>query len=168
MRPLLAVAVSSIILGGLWVYMQYRPPTGAVILERPAQGTFALEITLSFDAGPDEFALSAVDQPSVLVKFRDSELLRLTDRVPAGKPIVVEPIEGIIAGTGPAGRNEFYVEATPVDDGAQLSRAMRVRILRDGQPVADESRWSEPGWPVQGTVELHVAADHSNAPHDAH
>jgi hypothetical protein len=168
MRPLLAVAVSVVILGGMALYMQRRPQTGSVVVERKAEGVYSLEITLSFDAGPDEFALSADDQPSVLVKFRDSELLKLTDRIPAGEPIVIERVEGIVAGPGAAGRNEFYVAATPAESGANVSRALRVRVLRDGEPVADQSLWSEPGWPVQGTVELHVVADHAGAPHDDH
>jgi len=44
-------------------------------------------------------------------------------------------------------------------DAARLYRAMRVRVLRDGAPVATETIWSEPGGAVQGVFDLVVPAE---------
>ena len=57
-----------------------------------------------------------------------------------------------------AGQNEFFVQAAPQDTTTARARAVRVRILRDGNPLADETLWSEPGEVVQGAVLVHVPA----------
>ncbi len=56
------------------------------------------------------------------------------------------------------GRNEFFIRAIPQDSTNPIARAIRVRILRDGQPLTDETLWSEPGDVVEGAVVVEVPA----------
>jgi hypothetical protein len=155
MRPLLAFAVVIVILGGLQLYMTFRPQARreAARAEVQAAGQFAVEITLTFDAGPDEFALDVSDAPSLFVQLRGHDLLRRSDPIEAGSQINVESVDGIVVGA-----NEFFVQATPQDTTANVARAVRVRILRDGQPLADDTLWAEPGDVVQGAVVVDVPA----------
>jgi hypothetical protein len=161
MRPLYALAAAATILGVVAAYMKFqasvtRPP--ATVVERVAEGSFSVELTLTFDAAPDAFSLEG---DSVLVTFRNRKLLARQDHVAAGTPIVIEDVQGIVAGDGRTGRNEFYVKATPAEDSGEtefaVSRAVRVRVLRDGQPVGDSTIWSAPGQPVEGVVTVAVA-----------
>jgi hypothetical protein len=164
MRPALAVVLVAAILGGLQGYMSLRDrmrPPPAQEVETSAAGIFSLDLTLTFDAGPDPFALDLDDAPSLLVEFRGQQLLRETGSVPAGQPIVIAPIRGV-----DQGKNEFFVKAVPADSNVDVSRAVRVRVLRDGEPISESTLWSEPGLPVQGKVDLVVPA--SAAPSDDH
>jgi hypothetical protein len=133
--------------------MWLRPRPAAVIaaFEPTAAGIFTVEVTLTFAAGPDPFALDLDDAPALVVSFRGRDLLRRTEEIPAGQPIRIESVEGLVAGA-----NEFYVAATPTAQDAAVARAIRVRILRDGATVAEQSLWSAPGESVNGIVVVDV------------
>jgi hypothetical protein len=149
MRPLLAFLTVITILGGLQLYMLYRPQRTAVVGEQPEQralGRFQVELTLTFDAGPDEFALDRSDAPTLLVRLRGQDVMRRTEPVEAVEQVVAD-VAGLVAG-----RNEFFVQATPRETTAERARAVRVRVLRDGTPIADQTLWSEPGELVQGAL----------------
>ena len=107
---------------------------------------------MTFAAGPDPFALDLDNAPSLLVTFRGRELLRITEEIPAGEPVRIEDVEGVVAGA-----NEFFVAASPTSTDAAVARAIRVRILRDGATVAEQSLWSDPGESVDGIVVVDVA-----------
>jgi hypothetical protein len=153
MRPLLALVVVGVILGGLQLYMMFRPQSrrGAFRPEVTAAGRFDVEVTLTFDAGPDAFALDTTSAPSLLVQLRGRDVLRRTEPIGAGSQIVAESVAGIVVGA-----NEFFVQATPQDTTALAARAVRVRVLRDGHPLSDASLWSEPGDVVQGSIVVDV------------
>jgi hypothetical protein len=181
MRPLYALAAAVSILGVVAIYMKFqasvaRPP--ATVVEQTATGSFDVELTLTFDAGPDAFSLGG---DSLLVTFRNRKLLEKKDPIAAGAPITIRDVQGIVArqtsadgdDAAPAtGRNEFYVKATPAEadlpadafstdptgrqPAALVSRAARVRILRDGVSIGDSTLWSEPGQPVEGVVTVEV------------
>jgi hypothetical protein len=156
MRPILAFVVATTILGGLAFYMSVRRSGAAgapVRIIEIAPGRFDVELTLTFDAGPDPFALDAGDPPSLVVMLVGKEILRETATVKSGHPRVVEDVPGVATGT-----NEFFVRATPADGSAPAVRAIRVRILRDGHPISAQSLWSEPGQPVEGVVRVKVEA----------
>ena len=61
------------------------------------------------------------------------------------------------------GENEFYVRSTVADDDPDKIRAVRVRILRNGEVIAKQWVESEPGMAVEGPVMIEVPA--SAAPH---
>jgi hypothetical protein len=152
MRPLLALVISAGILFGVYSYLRFaqslRGTTEAAVVDVAATGKYSAEITLTFDAQADEFALSPV---SLVLKRQDQVLLSREGLVPAGEPLVVENIPGIVEG-----ENELYFECVPKDDGRQLARAVRIRLLRDGAVVADQTLWAEAGLVPQGTVMLKV------------
>lgn len=171
MRPFLAFLTVITILGGLQGYFMLRDrfgPSAAPLVERPAPGLYSLEITLTFDAGPDPFALEAGDQTCLEVLFRGDALLRRTERVSAGEVVVITPISSIMAGSDEAqGRNEFVVRATPADSRPELAYAARVRLLRDGASVAEQILWSDSGGKVEGKLVAVVVegGSHNHADH---
>ncbi|MCA9264538.1 MAG: hypothetical protein KDA60_11840 [Planctomycetales bacterium] len=154
MRPLAAFFVAGLILGGLQLYMVTRPQAKLEIrnlTENWATGQFEVEVTLTFDAGADPFGLEATDAPSLLVMLQGRELLRRTDTVAAGIPLLIRQVDSVADGN-----NRFYIQAIPQDTEMARSVAARVRVLRDGQTVADQTLWSEPGLPVDGEIEVHL------------
>jgi hypothetical protein len=153
MRPLLTLILVGVILGGMQVYMTFRPQPEAssTPAELLASGVFQLEITLTFAAGADPFALDVSDAPSLLVSFRGQDLLRVSQEIEAGETVRVDQIDGVVTGA-----NEFFVQASPRDQQATAARAIRVRVLQDGNPVAEESLWAEPGELVEGVVAVDV------------
>jgi hypothetical protein len=164
MRPLLALLLCLAILGIVGGYLRLSEE----LRQRTAQGQeahhveiaagkFSVEVTLTFDAGgASAFALEPTEETSLLVLFQGRELIRSKEPVAAGAAVRVEDIQGIASG-----KNEFYLEAHPSDQAPPIAHAVRVRVLRDGHPIADETLWSEPGLPVRGTVRLDAAADAS-------
>jgi hypothetical protein len=159
MRPLLALLLSLAIFGAVAGYLQFaravQRRTAAETVhaaESVAEGKFSLEATLSFDAGADTaFSLDPTKSMAVRVQFRGRELLKIDEPVAAGTPLRMDEVEGIVPGP-----NEFYLEAHPANQGLPLAHAARMRVFRDGHPIADETLWSEPGLPVQGVLRVDV------------
>lgn len=162
MRPLIALVVVGCILGGLQAYMVFRPqPEGPVTIPGlQAPGEFALEVTMTFAAGADPFALEASDPTSLVVAFGGEKLLRVTDEIEAGQTIRIDNIQNISPGP-----NEFYVRASPRDQD-EAARAIRVRVFRDDHPLAEESLWSEPGTLVEGTVIIDLKPSQTDLPEE--
>jgi hypothetical protein len=166
MRPVLAVAIWIVIIGGLAGYMQVREQARAVrtIEAKEASGTFALEVTISFPLEPDPFALrSGAEQPAALIlKLNGSEILRVNERVDARKPITLDPVPHLHVGP-----NEFYIEANPPVDSIDRPYAVRVRLMRDGQSAMDRSFWAEPGARIADAfaVEVQEARAKEEHPH---
>ena len=168
MRPLIAIVVSSSILGGLHFYMQSRsyPKRNDNFNETFAEGNYSLDVRLTFRADRNPFAFDPENDPTVLVRFRGEEILRKTAPVEAGIPLTVDRIENIVAGDDEiSGANEFYFEILDGDD-SHSERGVRFRIFRDDQPVVDETRWSAYGEPVSGTVRLVVPRSDHNQSHE--
>lgn len=160
MRPLLAVLVNVAVFGGMALYisLQEEPaPQQAAPEQAEAAGSFALEIVTTFGAEPDPFDLPGDNEnaAALVVNFRGQEILRWTERIAAGEPVRVEPLEGI-----KVGENEFFITAKPPLDQSNRAHAIRVRILKDGAPLVEKTIWSEPGHPVAGIVELPIASKH--------
>ena len=122
-----------------------------------AAGTYSAQITLTFDAVADEFSL---EPTSLLFRQQSQDLLKRTDLVLAGEPIVIESLPGVVEGP-----NEFYFECVPRNDGKAVARAVRVQLLHDGQVVADKTLWAEPGQVPRGQITLDVPVT-KKAEHD--
>lgn len=156
MRPLFVLILSIGLLFGMNWFLGLNPATdgdsyrASTVIEAP--GEFAVDLTVSFDAGPDEFALDVTeDAPSLVLKMNGKEIVKRSGNVSASEsPIRVEAIEGINMGA-----NEFYIQASPTDL-ASAGNCVRVRVLRDNAVVADETIWAASGEIVQGTVRLEV------------
>ena len=169
MRVLLAVAVWVALVGGLAGYM-HRPrsqPARQPLAPRlqAAEGVYALEVTTTFAVEPDPFALDAEDgskPPALVVRLGDREVLRKTSRLEGGAPIRVEPLDGLVTGN-----YELYVEAYAPAFLASKSQAVRVRVLRDGNPLAEKSFWTEGLGKVAGTFQFSLTARDAGE-HDGH
>ena len=163
MRPLIALVVAVIILGSVEAYVQFHKslPKPQAVQSRfqLAEGKFSVDLTPTFEARPDEFDL---DPASVLVELHGKELFRSRDVVKQGEPIVIDEVPGVAEGS-----NSFYIKVAPGNQGSSAMRAVRVRVLRDGQSVAEQTLWSEPGAPVEGVVEVLVPRSRQAAhPHE--
>ena len=142
MRPVIAIVLSAAILLGVQGYLRFaeslRAQNAVVAEVTTAAGIFSADITLTFAAEADSFS---VEPTSLLLRQRDQVLLKKEGLVLAGEPLVVSPIENIVEGT-----NEFYFECIPREQSTEpsdnqrpLSRAVRVRIFRDGQLLAENT-----------------------------
>ena len=155
MRPALVLFVTGAIFGSLHLFLKLdRGANTADVREIALETTgqaYDVELTLTFAAGPDAFSLGdESDAPSLLVLLNGQPVLRRTDVLPANvSPLLIEDVPGVFVG-----RNEFFVQASPTD--SNVRAAVRVRILRGGNPVADETMWPEFGGLVQGTISLEV------------
>lgn len=157
MRPLLAALILVALLGGLQLYMSVRPSrvvSEPSRLQPPAEGRFAVDVTLSFAAGPDPYALEPDDAPSLLVLFRGQEIIRENTDLEPGRIVRQEDVQSVTAGA-----NEFFLRATPQDSNSLAARAVRLRVYRDGNPIAQQTLWSEPGGAVEGTVVVEVPSE---------
>jgi len=145
MRPILAFLIWVVFIGGLAAYMHTRETAARVrpVELKSAVGSYALEITPTFNVEPDPFALRTDDGTSdkaLLIRVNGQDILKMSDRVERGSPIRVEPLTGLVDGA-----NEIYLEATPPIEVAGRSFALRVRLFRDGSEFADRTFWTEGG-----------------------
>jgi len=154
MRPLFVLLLSIGLLFGMNWFLGLNPTSShshheLQVIEAP--GEYAVDLTISFDAGPDEFALDvSEDAPSLLVQMNGKQVVKRSGEVLASEsPIRVESIEGVTVGN-----NEFFVQASPKNLAG--ANCIRVRILRDDAVVANETLWSSPGEIIQGSVRLEV------------
>ena len=120
MRPLLAALILGALLGGLKLYMAVRPSrevSAPPKLLPTAAGRFAIDVTLSFAAGPDPYALESDNAPSLLVLFRGQEIIRETTILEPGAIVRRDDLGSVAVGA-----NEFFLRATPQDSNS-LARA---------------------------------------------
>lgn len=159
MRPLLAIAVWVILVGGLSWYMQTRQEVAAVQSFQPTalETRLTLEITPSFAMEPDPFALQVDERDravALLVRLNGRDVLKKTEKLTDGSRIVVDDIQGLVEG-----RSEFYVEAYPLLSEASQSHAVRIRVKREGQTIAERTLWSEPGSRIAATFSLEIRSN---------
>ena len=161
MRPLAAILLAVLILGSVKAYMLFErslpPPMVVSTVQQSAAGKFSVDVTLTFDAAADEFALEPL---SVVIELQGQELFRSREPVPADRPIVLEDVPRVVEG-----RNSFFLKVTPADSDFNSERAVRVRVLRDGEPVSEQTLWSEPGGVVEGIVNVDVQPTHVSELH---
>jgi hypothetical protein len=157
MRVLLAAACWVAIVGGVAVFQASRAARGPArkYAAHTAAGIFAVEVVASFDSVPDPFALTAGGQKAaaIAVRVNGVEALRKVDGVRAGEALRAEPVPGVVVG-----RNELFLEANPPQDLISRTHALRVRVLRDGRPVAERTFWTDPGTPLAAAFPLDVPA----------
>lgn len=166
MRLVVAALIWVVLIGGLAAYMTHRNHrTGKTLSHTMAEapGTFALEVTPTFDLEPDPFALQTKGSGpahALLVKVNGAEILKRSDRIQRGVPIVFEPVPSLSVGT-----NEVYLEANPPVGEANRAMAVRVRILRDGKTLADRSFWSDMGSKVSTTFDVKIEPETGTEEH---
>jgi len=155
MRPVLAAVIWIVLIGGLTLYMNTREavkqPEGYRVSQ--ASGTYSLELTTTFALEPDPFALrTAAEAPDALVlKLNGKELLRIADKVEAGRSIRIDPVPEVHDGA-----NELYVEASPPVDSALRSYAIRIQLMGTHHEVLDRTIWSEHGMKIAASVPFRI------------
>lgn len=163
MRILLAILICTVFVGGTALYLQQRARNKGAnkFVRKKAVDVYAVEITATLRVEPDAFSL---EKFSMLLKLDGKPLLERKDRVEPGTVLRIEPVLGIVVG-----ENEFFFEANPPDDQINQAHAVRIRIFRDGECIAEHSLWSDPGTKLATTFRLKVAAvdgqlmDHGHA-----
>ncbi|MCG8585301.1 MAG: hypothetical protein MI757_11370 [Pirellulales bacterium] len=169
MRLLVAGLICCLLLGGMAAYMQAtaKQPAAALADEpATASAVYSLEITPSFRVGDkDPFALDLDDgtkRPSLSVELAGKRLYSTTDTLEAGKPILIEPIEGL-----KLGQNRLLIKATVSAEQSARANALRV-VVRQGDRVAvDETIWASAGESLSGEVLVDTTASkHAEAAHD--
>jgi hypothetical protein len=161
-RVILAAALSILILGGLSLFMERRGRSaGHEVVRQESQeaaGRFSLDVTLSFSpAAEDPFALvtkEAKAKPGLLVQLNGQEVISVSEDVPVGELITRDDVPGVVVGA-----NEVLIEADPPLAEANRAHAVRVRMLRDGKPIAEQTSWSEPGARLVAQLRLNVPAE---------
>lgn len=161
------LAIWVVLVGGLSVYMQNREALelshGEALILRPAAGIYSIEVTPSFAAESDPFALNLDETdkaPAILLRLGNTELLRKSGGIEAGFPIRLENITGIVEGS-----NEVYVSAAPPGGHPQQRHFVQLRVLRDGNEIATTILSSEGGATVAGSLLFQVHAAKESA-HD--
>jgi hypothetical protein len=127
-----------------------------------AAAQYNLELTLTFDAVPDPFALvspGAEAAPVVSVHLNGKTLVELREGSPPGVPWLQEGISGVSVGT-----NELLIEATPPVGAAHIRHAVRVRLIENTVAIADETFWSDGASKVGGAVRFQV--DETSSEHN--
>ncbi len=150
MRPILALLLSTAILGSLSLYLRTsnRSASRSTAVEAPETvPSVTLRLLLSFDARPDPFSVAAESPPSILVEHAGKTLYRCDDVVRAGPPVEI-PCNDVF-GPGP---NAIYVRCVPQDTTETANHAVRVQAVHDGQVVAERTLWSHGADPVEGVV----------------
>lgn len=156
LRFVYVILIWVVLFGGLQLFLQTRSQGRVVSIPdvEVASGQYRLEITTTFAVEPDPFAL-AVDvndlAPALLVQLEGRPLVTITDRLEAGKPVIVQPLTGV-----KVGRNEFLVKAHPPSAQAQRANALRLSLFRDEKLLAERSVWSTPPEPLVATITVEV------------
>ncbi len=168
MRFALVAAVWLLFVGGVWFYMHTRDAlrtqeTFHEIAPVSADARYDVELTLTFDAQPDPFALVSDDSeapPVVTVRLNDRNVAEMREGLPPGTPWVQTNIDGVVVGA-----NELYIEAIPPVEQTDVRHAVRLRILQDNEVLADRTFWSDGGANVTGVLGFEIAAGESEAHH---
>jgi hypothetical protein len=155
MRFLLVVTIWLVIVGGLWSYIDHRDQNrreqviAAVPVDLSVEARFAIEITPTFSAEEDPFALTTTDTsaPLLEVKLNGSEIDLDAEEVLRGKTIRQENVKGVLSG-----HNEIYVAASPPLAESTLEHGIRVKLFDDSGLLVDQTVWAENGAVVSGTV----------------
>ena len=138
MRPILAILLSCILVGGVYSYLAFsnsvrRPPLTIEVME--ADGNYTLEIERTFRCIADPI----LAEPSLVVQFGQNQIYIREDEVPIEEPILIGPIEGI-----EEGENEFLITAT-MDEFFENLGVLKVTVFRDEVPLESKMFASESG-----------------------
>ncbi|MDA7903666.1 hypothetical protein N9B31_08385 [Mariniblastus sp.] len=138
MRPILAILLSSLLMGGVYSYLSFsnsvrRPPLTIEITQ--AEGNYTLEIERTFRCVAD----TILEEPSLAVQFGKTQIYLREDEVPIEERIKIGPIEGI-----EEGENEFLITAT-MDEFFENLGVLKVTVFRDEIPLASKMFASESG-----------------------
>ena len=156
MRFIMVALIWLILIGGLSFYIQQRdsriiPKAQAQISVELDSAAFALEVTPTFGAEADPFALLDEGQSpaTLVVRLGGQDIYRGEQPLARGETLRIEPLQGLVVGN-----NELFFDASPAFEESHLTHALRVRLLRGGVTQLDRTLWSEAGAKVSGTIDF--------------
>lgn len=155
MRPLVAILIWIVLLGGLSSYMNARHIVSApaALKVETDQGDYRVVVTTSFVAQRDSYAPNTEDDPgnALVLKLNGHEILTLKDSSAAGRPITVDKIKSVLIGP-----NEFLLEVNPPHKAVQTAGAVRVQLYRFHTELMDRTFWADPGSRLLSTFKIEV------------
>ncbi len=160
MRFILTLLIWIVMVGGLWLYTWQRdaglpdaPPEAKAVEQ--AQGRFTLEVTPTFTIASDPFALQlgSSSAPAIELRINGKPLSVPADTIQRGQVIDVGELAGLQAGF-----NEIYISASPPFEESMLDHGVRVRVLKDGVAITDQTLWAGNGAVVSGTAGFDILA----------
>ena len=170
MRFVTVIVIWVVFLGGVIWFMDaravVRAPEPASIALSESKLNCRLEITPTFEAKKDPFALDVGGEgggsKALEVRMSGGVVFESGDEMEAGRPIVVEDLPNLVAGI-----NEFLLQASPPVEDSDKAHGVRMRLICDGTPLADETFWAESGERVTGAfrVDLTPASKGKNNDH---
>ena len=146
MRPVLAILLSCLLVGGVHSYLSFsnsvrRPPLTIEVKE--ADGNYTLEIERTFRCIADPI----LAEPSLAVQFGQHQIYIREDEVPIEEQILIGPIEGI-----EEGENEFLITAT-MDEFFENLGVLKITVFRNEVPLESKMLASESGLTsISGTL----------------
>lgn len=161
LRFLLTIFIWITFVGGVGVYMHLRDsgqasPALAEAAPEAARAVYDIELTPTFSAQADPFALRTTDDdtPAITVTLNGASIGAIPSDISPGQPWLRRAVPGVVQGA-----NEIYVQTAPPVSAGGTRHAVRVRILRNGQPTAETTFWNDGGASVSGTLRFTAASD---------
>ena len=154
MRPVITILIAVVLLAGIYAYTDFANRVRPETVEYKAdfsESKYAVRIDRTFDCmGNPDFGLPEALQ----LIFKEEKVVNRKDRVPAGETIEVDlpnvevgrNIIEVIANLP----SEFAMDfgetgSSGFDSFESKSDALQVVLMRDGNEIAKESFWVEPG-----------------------
>lgn len=159
MRPILALAITLSLLGGMFAYTQFADSVLRSAVEYKidfSRQEYSVEIRKTFAAAPDPI----FGADSMKVKFKGETLLSRSDTIPAAEMIEIRPLEGV-----EVGENELFVSVNRQSTEEALAVVL-VAVKEDDILVAKSTITGVPGLPVVSGSVLFVAAETNKDEHN--
>ena len=158
MRPILALAITISLLGGIYAYTQFADTVRRSVVEYKvdfSRQEYSVEIRKTFTAAPDPI----FGADSMKVKFKGETILSRSDTIPTAETIEIRPLEGV-----EVGENELFISVNRQSTEEALAVVM-VTIKEDDILVAESTLTGAPGLPVVTGSILFAAAETSKDEH---
>lgn len=167
MRFLLVLILWFVFIGGLKLYTWQRDavtrqPVASPIQTEQLRGDWAIELTPTFSAEEDPFALQTEEKgpAPIEVRLNASSIALGAVNVARGDSLRIGNL-----GELQAGQNEIFIKASPPLNESGLNHGIRVRMLEGEAVLADETIWSNRGSLVAGSVAFTLKSDEEGS-HD--
>ncbi|MBN2134418.1 MAG: hypothetical protein JW737_01685 [Acidobacteria bacterium] len=151
MRPLIAIFINVLLIGGLFLYMGIRDTgeeTHHIAEPEKAEGIYTLDISTTFKISWEEvFLLNAQGGENAVISINGMRLTGEMMKSPFDSTFRINNLPGIIEG-----KNEVFIELSRSSEDATRPAAVNVEIKKDGVKYFSDVFWFEPEEPVVMTV----------------
>ncbi len=161
MRFLLVLVLWFVFVGGLKTYTWQRDAATRQVVASPIHtellsGNWALELTPTFSAEDDPFALQTdeTENTPIAVSLNATPVELGALAIARGDTLRIDNL-----GELHPGHNEIYIKASPPLNESGLNHGIRVRMLEGEAVLADETIWSNRGSLVSGSVTFKLKTD---------